>query len=45
MERLDHWIGNMNHIHVFRYDPTFGANEVTEKTELDCFLVWIVGEQ
>ena len=35
----------MNHIHVFRYDPTFGANEVTEKTELDCFLVWIVGEQ
>ena len=37
---LDHWIGNMNHVHVFRYDPTFGDNEVTEKTEPICFLVY-----
>ena len=37
---LDHWIGNMNPVHVFRYDSTFGDNEVTEKTEPNCFLVY-----
>ena len=30
----------MNPVHVFRYDSTFGDNEVTEKTEPNCFLVY-----
>ena len=34
------WMVNMNHIHVFEYDPKLGDNEVTGKTELDCFLVY-----
>ena len=31
------WMVHTNHIHVIGYDPKLGDNEVTGKTELDCF--------